>query len=168
MKLLALAFVLTTSAASAAPLRVVAAENFYGDLARQIGGDHVAVVSILTNPDQDPHLFEASPQTARAVAGAQVAIANGADYDPWMQKLLAASPSPARKEIDVGALVGVKPGDNPHLWYGPQNMKVAAQALAEALAAVDPAHAADYRAGEAQFLASMKTLEAELAVMRQR
>ena len=162
------ALALSGGAAFADPVRVVAAENFYGDLARQIGGEHVAVVSILTNPDQDPHLFEASPETAKAIAGAQVTLANGADYDPWMGKLLAASPSPARKEIDVGALVGVKPGDNPHLWYGPQNMKAAAHALGVALAAVDASHAADYRAGEAKFLASLKPLDDKLAEMRKR
>jgi zinc/manganese transport system substrate-binding protein len=162
------ALALTGGAAFADPVRVVAAENFYGDLARQIGGEHVAVVSILTNPDQDPHLFEASPETAKAIAGAQLAIANGADYDPWMAKLLAASPSPARKEIDVGALVGAKPGANPHLWYGPANIKAAAHALTAALVAVDAAHAADYRAGEIQFLASMKPLDDKLGEMRKR
>jgi len=162
------ALALSGAAALADPVRVVAAENFYGDLARQIGGDHVAVVSILTNPDQDPHLFEASPETAKAIAEAQVAVANGADYDPWMAKLLAASPAPARRQIDVGALVGAKPGDNPHLWYGPQNMKAAAHALAEALAGVDAPHAADYRAGEAKFLASLKPLDGKLAEMRKR
>jgi zinc/manganese transport system substrate-binding protein len=165
---LSLALALTSGAAFADPVRVVAAENFYGDLARQIGGDHVAVVSILTNPDQDPHLFEASPQTARDIAGAQVAIANGADYDPWMVKLLAASPAPGRKQIDVGTLVGAKEGANPHLWYGPDNIKAAAHAMAEALAAVDAPHAADYKAGETQFLASLKPVEAKLADMQKR
>lgn len=162
------ALTLTGAGALADPVRVVAAENVYGDLARQIGGEYVAVASILTNPDQDPHLFEASPQTARAVADAQIVIVNGADYDPWMGKLLAASPAAARKTIDVGALVSAKPGDNPHLWYGPQNMKSAAHALAEALATVDAPHAADYRAGEAQFLDSLKPLDAKLGQMRQR
>ncbi len=80
--------------AAADPVHVVAAENFYGDLAQQIGGAHVQVTSILTNPDQDPHLFEASPATARAIAAADVVIANGADYDPWMQKLIAATTAP--------------------------------------------------------------------------
>lgn len=162
------ALTLTGAGALADPVRVVAAENVYGDLARQIGGEYVAVASILTNPDQDPHLFEASPQTARAVADAQIVIVNGADYDPWMSKLLAASPAAARKTIDVGALVSAKSGDNPHLWYGPQNMKSAAHALAEALATVDAPHAAAYRAGEAQFLDSLKPLDAQLGQMRQR
>ena len=71
---------------------MVAAENFYGDIARQIGGDRVAVVSIMNNPDQDPHLFETTPAVVRQLAGAQIVILNGANYDPWMDKLLAAAP----------------------------------------------------------------------------
>src|SRR5579863_4738707 len=153
------ALTLLGASASAEPVRIVAAENFYGDLARQIGGAHVEVTSILTNPDQDPHLFEASPQTAKAIASAKIVIANGADYDPWMQKLLAAAKAEGRREIDVGALVGAKPGANPHLWYSPANMGAAAQALAQALAAVDPAHAADYRSNEAAFAASLKDVD---------
>ena len=73
-------------------ITVVAAENFYGDIARQIGGDRVDVVSIMNNPDQDPHLFETTAGIVRQIADAQVAIFNGADYDPWMEKLLAAAP----------------------------------------------------------------------------
>src|SRR5579871_5530436 len=105
------------SAAAAEPLRVVAAENFYGDVARQIGGPDVAVTSIMSNPDEDPHLFEASASTARDLANARIVIANGADYDPWMEKLLAANKAPDRNEIVVAGLVGRKSGDNPHLWY---------------------------------------------------
>ena len=165
----AILLVLAASAASASePVRVVAAENFYGDLARQIGGGHVAVTSILTNPDQDPHLFEASPETAKAIAGAKILIANGADYDPWMAKLAAASPAAGRKEIDVGALVGAKPGDNPHLWYAPANMKAAAKALAAALGAVDPADAAQYQRNEAAFEASLKPVDDTLAALGSR
>ncbi len=86
--------VLGTSATQAAPIRIVAAENVYGDVARQIGGSSVEVTSILTNPSQDPHEFEASASTARQVADARIVIYNGADYDPWMPKLLAASRAP--------------------------------------------------------------------------
>ena len=100
--------------AAADPVPVVAAENFYGDVAHQIGGDNVAVASILSSPDQDPHLFEASPSVARQLAGAKIVIVNGADYDPWMEKLLAAHKSPGRKEIVVAALVRKKSGDTPH------------------------------------------------------
>ena len=86
-----------------------------GDVATQIGGSHVAVTSILSNPDQDPHLFEASPKTARALQHAQVVIYNGADYDPWMGKLLGASKQAKRATIVVANLVGKKAADNPHL-----------------------------------------------------
>ena len=152
--------------ALADPVKVVAAENVYGDLARQIGGDNVAVTSILNNPDGDPHLFEASPQTARALAAANVAIVNGVDYDPWMEKLLTAHPSPDRKTIVVGALTGHKPGDNPHLWYDPATMKAVAKALDVALAAVDPGHAADYQQGLAKFEESLKPLDEKIAAMK--
>ncbi len=138
--------------AFADPVKVVAAENFYGDLASQIGGPNVVVTSILSNPDDDPHLFEASPETAKALSDAKVVIVNGVDYDPWMEKLLSAHKAPARKEIIVGALVGHKPGDNPHLWYDPAYMKAAAKALVADLIAIDPAHKADYEQGQAKFL----------------
>ena len=152
--------------AFADPVKVVAAENFYGDLASQIGGANVAVTSILSNPDDDPHLFEASPATARALSDAKIVIVNGVDYDPWMEKLIGAHKAPGRKEIVVGALVGRKAGDNPHLWYDPASMKAAAKALAADLIAVDPAHKGDYEQGEAKFVASLKPLDDKIAAMR--
>jgi zinc/manganese transport system substrate-binding protein len=97
--------------AFADPVKIVAAENFYGDIVKQIGGDNVLVTSVLSNPDEDPHLFEASPDTAKALKDAKVVIVNGVDYDPWMEKLLSTNKAPGRKEIIVGPLVGHKPGD---------------------------------------------------------
>ncbi len=152
--------------AFADPVRVVAAENFYGDMVSQIGGANVAVTSILANPDDDPHLFEASPSTAKALSDAKIVIANGVDYDPWMEKLLGASKAAGRKQIVVGALVGRKPGDNPHLWYDPTYMKAAAKALVANLIAVDPARKADYEQGEAKFIESLKPLDDKIATMR--
>ncbi len=152
--------------AFADPVKVVAAENFYGDLASQIGGANVAVTSILSDPDTDPHLFEASPDTAKAMSDAKVVIVNGVDYDPWMEKLLSAHKAPDRKEIIVARLVGHKPGDNPHLWYDPAYMKAAAKALVADLIAVDPAHKADYEQGYAKFLDSLKPLDDKIAAMR--
>src|SRR6201994_3156957 len=128
--------------AFADPVKVVAAENFYGDMANQIGGANIAVTSILSSPDDDPHLFEASTETAKALSDAKVVIVNGVDYDPWMEKLLSAHKAPGRKEIVVGKLVGHKPGDNPHLWYDPAYIKAAGKALVADLIAVDPAHKA--------------------------
>ena len=152
--------------AFADPVKVVAAENFYGDMASQIGGANAAVTSILSSPDQDPHLFEASPETAKALSDAKVVIVNGVDYDPWMEKLLSAHNAPGRKEIIVGKLVGHKAGDNPHLWYDPAYMKAAAKALVADLTAVDPAHKADYEQGEAKFVDSLKPLDDKIAAMR--
>ena len=152
--------------AFADPVKVVAAENFYGDLASQIGGANVAVTSILSNPDDDPHLFEASPATAKALSDAKIVIVNGVDYDPWMEKLIGAHKAPGRKEIVVGALVGRKAGDNPHLWYDPDYMKAAAKALAADLIAVDPAHKGAYEQGEAKFVASLKPLDDKIGAMR--
>ena len=152
--------------AFADPVKVVAAENFYGDLASQIGGANVAVTSILSKPDGDPHLFEASPATAKALSDAKIVIANGVDYDPWIETLISANKAPGRKAIVVGALVGRKAGDNPHLWYDPATMKAAAKALVADLVAVDPAHKADYEQGEARFLASLKPLDDKIATMR--
>src|SRR5215472_19282000 len=108
--------------AAESQIAVVAAENFYGDIARQIGGDRVAVVSIMSNPDHDPHLFETTPGTVRQIAKAQIVIANGANYDPWMEKLLAATPRAGRVVITAADLTGRKAGDNPHLWYDPKTM----------------------------------------------
>ncbi|WP_175941167.1 metal ABC transporter solute-binding protein [Burkholderia pyrrocinia] len=152
--------------AQAATVNVVAAENFYGDVASQIGGRHVAVTSILSNPDQDPHLFEASPKTARALQHAQVVIYNGADYDPWMGKLLGASKQAKRATIVVADLVGKKAGDNPHLWYDPATMPAAARAIAAELGRADPANKADYDANLQKFVASLKPVGDKVAALR--
>jgi zinc/manganese transport system substrate-binding protein len=147
-------------------ITVVAAENFYGDIARQIGGDRVAVVSIMNNPDQDPHLFETTPGIVRQIASAQVAILNGADYDHWMEKLLTVAPRFDRKVIVAADLVHKKAGDNPHLWYDPATMPEVAKAVAGALGEVDAAHKNDYAVRLANFLASLKPLDDKIAAIR--
>jgi len=157
-----------TAPAFADPVRIVAAENFYGDIASQVGGDKVAVTSILSNPDDDPHLFEASASTAKALADAQIVIVNGVDYDPWMEKLLGANKSASRREILVAALAHKKAGDNPHLWYDPATVKAVGNSLSVALAVVDPAHRSDYQKAGAAFAASLEPLEAKIAEMRKK
>ena len=137
-------------------IAVVATENFYGDIARQIGGDRVAVVSIMSNPDQDPHLFETTPATVRQIVKAQIVIVNGANYDPWMEKLLAATPRAGRVVITATNLTGRKAGDNPHLWYDPATMPAVATAFADALTKTDTVHASDYAA---RLKATLETLE---------
>jgi zinc/manganese transport system substrate-binding protein len=169
------AFVMAISAAHAQPaepaaptkpITVVAAENFYGDIARQIGGAQVAVTNILTNPDQDPHEFEASPSTARAFADAAVVIVNGAGYDGWAQKLLATSPAASRAVIVVAALVHKTVGDNPHIWYDPAAMPALAEALYGLFVKLDPVHQADYARRLAKFRRSIMPLDDRIAEMR--
>jgi zinc/manganese transport system substrate-binding protein len=162
-----LAICSSLTVARAEPIAIVAAENFYGDVAEQIGGPSVTVTSILTNPDQDPHLFEASASTARNLATARVVIFNGADYDPWMSKLLSASRASGRTIIEVAKLVGKKAGDNPHLWYDPKTMPALAKALAETLGKLDPEHRGDYEARRDAFDTSLKPLNDKIAALSQ-
>jgi zinc/manganese transport system substrate-binding protein len=168
--LLAVAALLAGPAAAqpAARFSIAAAENFYGDVARQLADTNASVTSILSNPDQDPHLFEASPSTARLLSAAAIVIYNGADYDPWMAKLLAASRSQSRRTIVVADLVHRKSGDNPHVWYDPRTMPIFASTLAAALAEYDPAHREDYQRRLSTFLASLQPMEAKIADLQTR
>jgi len=162
-----LAFTVNHAAhAQSAKIPVVAAENFYGDVVQQLGGDRVDVTSILSNPDQDPHLFEASPKTARALQHASLVVYNGADYDPWMTKLLNASKNAKRTTIVAADLTGKKSGDNPHLWYDPATMPAVARAVSAALASADPANKSLYDANLAKFLDSLKPVDAKVAALR--
>ncbi len=149
-------------------IAVVAAENFYGDIARQIGGDRVEVVSILNNPDQDPHLFETTPGIVRQVSNAQIVIVNGANYDAWMDKLIAAAPRPGRTVITAAALTGAKAGGNPHLWYAPVTMPAVAKAMAGAFSKADAPHAKDYAARLSATLASLKRIDERVAQVKAR
>lgn len=155
-----------TAARAAEPITIVAAENFYGELAAEIGGDKVAVTSILSNPDADPHLFETSASIARTVSAAAIVIYNGADYDPWMQKLLAAAPRPGRTAIVAAELTGRRSGDNPHLWYDPPTLPAVARALAADLSQRDPADAQTFRANLAAFDASLAPVTAAIARLK--
>jgi zinc/manganese transport system substrate-binding protein len=147
-------------------INIVAAENMYGDIAGQLGGGLVNVTSILNNPNEDPHLFSASPSVARGLAKADIVIVNGADYDPWMGPLLAASTAPGRVVITIADLLGRKPGDNPHLWYDPNAIPELTQALLAALIHKNPGSAAVFQANAARLLASLGPLHARMAAMR--
>ncbi len=153
---------------AAGPVSVVAAENFYGDVAQQVGGADVSVTSILNNPDEDPHLFEASPSVARAMSVAHIVIYNGVGYDPWVAKLLGATRSADRRIIVVGELIGKKAGDNPHIWYDPTTMLAFAQTMADDLSTVDPAHREDYEKRLAHFRQSIGPLQVKIAMLRER
>jgi zinc/manganese transport system substrate-binding protein len=148
------------------PIPVVAAENFYGDIARQIGGDRISVVSIMSNPDQDPHLFETTPGIVRQIAAAQIVVLNGANYDLWMEKLLSAAPRRGRIVINAARVVGYKAGDNPHLWYDPATMPAVAAAIADALTRSDGAHAADYSERLKATLSSLEQITQRVGQLR--
>jgi zinc/manganese transport system substrate-binding protein len=159
---------LTPARPSVTKVAVVAAENFYGDVAQQISGDRVVVASVLSNPDQDPHLFEITPAVVRQIAAAQVVVYNGAGYDPWMENVLRVTPRPERAVIVAADLVHKKAGDNPHLWYDPPTMPAVATAIADALGMADPAHKDEYAARLRVFLASLAPLNEKIAAIRDR
>jgi zinc/manganese transport system substrate-binding protein len=150
------------------PIELLAAENFYADVARQIAAASVSVNSILNSPAQDPHLFEVTPSAARAITRARIVIYNGIDYDPWMAKLLAAVPVPGQQRIAVAALLGRKVGDNPHVWYNPSTMSLLAQTLTGSLIGLEPQRRADYQQRLARFDASMLPVRAKVAALRAR
>lgn len=163
----ALVLAMTMGAAAQEPkLGVVAAENFYGDIARQVGGDGVDVASILSNPDQDPHLFETTPTIVRQITAARIVIFNGADYDAWMDKLLNIAPRVERTVLTVAELVNKKAGDNPHLWYDPATMPTVARALTDAFSRADSAHTAGYAARLKTVLASLDRVSSKVEEIR--
>ena len=150
-------------------LNVVAAENVYGNIASQIGGRHVSVTSILSDPNADPHLFEPGTANGLAVARAAVVIQNGVGYDAFMTKLETAAPSQQRIVVTVGDVLGVHGADvNPHLWYDIPKLDRIAAAVAGALERADPPHAAAYRSGLHRFERSLAPLRQEVARIRSR
>jgi zinc/manganese transport system substrate-binding protein len=128
------------SGTSSGKLQVVAAEDFWGSIAAQLGGDQVKVTSIVTNPAADPHDYEPTSEDARTMAGAQMAIVNGIGYDEWASKLLAANPGSDRVELTVGDLLGLKDGDNPHQWYSPTSVQRVIDQITADYEQADPGH----------------------------
>jgi len=118
---------------SSHPIRVVAAENFYGNIAQQIGKNRVIVTSIINSPNQDPHEFQPTAAVAKAVADADIIIKNGVGYDSWIDKLIATKGNPNCIVITVASFVKTEPRENPHLWYNPETMVLLAEKLAQVL-----------------------------------
>jgi zinc/manganese transport system substrate-binding protein len=142
---------------SNATINAVGAENEYANVIEQIGGKYVKVTAIESNPNTDPHTFEASASVAQAVSAASLLVENGVGYDTYMEKIESASPSSARKVINVQKLLGLPESTpNPHLWYKPETMPAVARALVSDLAALQPAHAAYFQANAKKFDESLK------------
>ncbi|MDH6120883.1 zinc/manganese transport system substrate-binding protein [Kitasatospora sp. GAS204A] len=155
-----------SSAGGSKVIQVVAAENFWGSIATQLGGSHVKVSSIITNPDTDPHSYEPTAADGRTIAGADYAITNGIGYDAWSDKLLAANPAPNRTALKVGDLVGKKEGDNPHQWYSHDSVYKVIDQITADYKKMDPADAAYFdsqkQSFETQTLAQYNQLESDI------
>jgi zinc/manganese transport system substrate-binding protein len=149
-------------------VKVVAAENFYGDIVRQIGGDRVSVTSIMSDPNIDPHEYESSVDDAKALASADVVIENGGGYDDWMDKLLSASPNPSRVVLVGFDIAPNKLPDNEHVWYSPDNAGAIAHAIARSLAAALPRDAALFAKNETAFQGTLVQIKEKIAQMSAR
>jgi zinc/manganese transport system substrate-binding protein len=159
--ILATAAAVTLAACSTAPagsirvasggvIQVIAAENFWGSIASQIGGAHVHVVSVISNPNTDPHAYEPTAVDARNVALAQLVIENGIGYDTWMSDLVAASQG-SQVVLNVGKVLGVAPGGNPHRWYNPADVRAVVRTLVADYSRLDPANAGYFRRRQVYF-----------------
>jgi zinc/manganese transport system substrate-binding protein len=155
--------------ASTVHIHVAAAENFWGSIAAQLGGSRVQVTSIVTNPAADPHEYEPSAGDARTFAGAQMAIVNGVGYDPWASQLLAGNGTTGKVVLDVGTLVGVAPGGNPHRWYSPADVHTVIGAIVRGYAQLDPQDARYFYTREKMFEATgLAQYMKELTTIRRR
>ena len=156
-----------TPSASSGAVVAVGAENEYANVISQIGGKYVSVTAIESNPNTDPHTFEASASVASVVSAAQLIVQNGIGYDTYMNKIESASPDSSRKVIDVQNLLGLPDSTpNPHLWYKPTTMPAVANAVANDLSALRPKDAAYFRANVVKFDDSLKPWYAAIAAFK--
>jgi zinc/manganese transport system substrate-binding protein len=157
----------TSSAAAAAPINVVASTNVWGDIAKQIGGDHVNVTSIMSDPNADPHEYEADAKTAAALSKAQFVIENGLGYDDFMDKLSAASPNASRALLNAADAMKISGQDaNPHIWYDIVKVPDVASGIADQLGKMDSADAATFTANAKTFTDSLTPINAAIANMK--
>ena len=156
----------TIQSVQAKTINIVAAENFYGSVAAEIGGNHVHVDSIISNPNQDPHLFSTNPKTAKAIANANIIVYNGINYDSWAERLVSSSASKSAKIIIVANLLNKKAGANPHVWYDPTTMPAYAKTLTITLSHLDEANQTYYEKQLAKFLQAYQTLNEQIKTMQ--
>lgn len=156
-----------TGSGGGGTIAAVGAENEYANVLGQIGGRYVSVTAIMSNPNTDPHTFEASPRVAQEVSAAQLVVQNGLGYDGFMDKIESASSGSARRVIDVQSLLGLPDGTpNPHLWYRPQTMPAVASAIASDLSRLQPSHASLFRANLRTFDRSLRPWDQALDSFR--
>ena len=153
--------------AGSSTVRVVAAENFWGNIAAQIGGHKVKVTSIISDPNADPHLYESDAHDAIAIATANIVITNGLGYDDFMNKLLSASPNSQRQVLTAANVLGVTGiNPNPHLWYNTPKVPEMAAAMESAMAKQDPTDKAEFEKNLATFDASLKPITEAIAQIK--
>jgi len=146
------------------PIRVVASTNAYGDIAQQIGGDAVTVTSLIDDPSQDPHSYEADGQVQLALSKAQVVIENGGGYDDFVDTLLKGVNNRDATVLNAADISGIdqnpKHGEfNEHLWYDFPVMQKVAEKIASTLTAIDAGKKAVFAANTAAFVDKLATLE---------
>jgi zinc/manganese transport system substrate-binding protein len=157
----------TPASASDGKIIAVGAENQYSSVISQIGGKYVATTSILSNPNTDPHTFEASAQVASTISQAGLIVQNGLGYDAFMSKLEAASPNSGRAVITAQKVLGLPDSTrNPHLWYSPKTMPAVAKSITGTLSKLRPAHRAYFEANLAKFDSSMAVLTSRIAAFK--
>jgi len=148
-------------------IKAVGAENEYANVIQQIGGKYVQVTAIMSNPNTDPHTFEASPAVAREISNASLIVQNGVGYDQWATDIEKAAPASNRQIIDVQQLLGLPDSTpNPHLWYDPATMPKVATAIADDLATIQPAHASYFKANAATFTQSLTAWTQAIAAFK--
>jgi zinc/manganese transport system substrate-binding protein len=152
---------------SSGAINVVAGENFWGSIALQLGGSKVNVQSVVTDPNADPHEYESSSNDARAFAEAQLVILNGAGYDDWGKKLLAANQASGRRVLNLADLLGKKVGDNPHFWYDPDYVVKVADSITAQYRAIDPTGASYFDQRRADFATALQPYTDEIAKIKQ-
>lgn len=169
----ALALVSTTHTGSTAShstngskIQVVAAENFWGSLVGQICGIHCNVTSIVTDPNADPHEYEASAADARSIANAKFVVVNGVGYDDWALKLLSASNNSNRTVLNVAQLLNVPNGSNPHLWYSPTYVNATVKQMYLDLVKIDPNNASYYTAQYQNLTNSLAQVDGRMTEIR--
>jgi zinc/manganese transport system substrate-binding protein len=138
-------------------IQIVAGENFWGSLVSQLGGSHVNVTSIVTDPNTDPHAYESSTADAKAVTNACLVIENGAGYDVWLSNLVSAAGAPHQTVLNVQQLLGQPAEANPHFWYSPYYVNRTVGAMYKDLVNIDPANQAYYRQQYATLNSSLWT-----------
>ena len=153
----------SSTGSARAVISVVAAENFWGNVATQLGGSKVSVQSVVTDPNTDPHEYESSTNDARAFADAGLVVLNGAGYDAWGRKLLDANPSNHRQVLDVAQLLGLKVGDNPHFWYNPAYVERVADSITASYRSIDSADASYFDQKRADFATALQPYTTEIA-----